>query len=97
MSIQIRDEQDIVQMGKEYANRILELQKQIAEIQADIKVVKTDAKLDGIPVSIIDKALTRMKKEQKQSEAQKSEEEIWYEKLKEAPEIEDKIAEINNP
>lgn len=96
MPIEIRDEEDIKQLGLEYAFRILELEKQIAEVKADIKAVKTDAKLDGVPVGLVNKAVAKLKKEMKQSEAEKFEEEAWYEALKDNEDIQDKIAQLNN-
>jgi hypothetical protein len=95
-TIEVRSEEDIVRLGTDYAFRILEIQKQIAEAQADIKVIKTDAKLDGVPVGLVNKALNRIKKELKQTEADKFEEEAWYEAMKENTDIEDKLAEIIN-
>jgi len=96
MPIEVRDEEDIVKMGTEYAMRTLEIRKQMAELKADLKVVKSDAKLDGVPTGIIDKTVTKMLRELKKSESQKSEEEIWFEKLSENEEIQDKVAEVNN-
>ena len=81
MSIEVRSDDEIVEEGIKYAERVLSLQKQIAEIQADIKILKGDAKLDGIPVGIIDKALAKIKKEMKQTEVDKFEEDAWFEKL----------------
>ena len=95
-TIEVRSEEDIVRLGTDYAFRILEIQKQIAEAQADIKVIKTDAKLDGVPVGLVNKALNRIKKELTQSEADKFEEEAWYEAMMENTDIADKLAEINN-
>jgi hypothetical protein len=93
-TIEVRDEEDIIRLGTEYALRVLELQKQQAEIKADISALKKDAKLDAVPVSLIDKALNKIKKEQKQSEAEKFEEDAWYGAMSDCEEIVDKIAVI---
>jgi len=96
MSIEVRSEEEIVKEGISVAERILVLMTQIAEIRADIKIIKTDAKLDGIPVGLIDKAIVRIKKEMKQTETDKFEEDAWYEKLIEQDSITNAIANINS-
>lgn len=96
MSVEIRSEEEIVKLGIEYAERILNIKKQIAECNADIKELKREARLDGIPVGLVTKAINKIKAELKKSEAELFEEEAWYDKLKESETVVDKIAELNN-
>jgi uncharacterized protein (UPF0335 family) len=94
--IEVRSEQEIINLSIEYALRVLELQKQKAELDLDIKAIKIEGKLDGVPIGLVNKSLNKIKKEMKQTETDKAEEDAWFEVFSSNEKIKDKIAEINN-
>lgn len=94
--IDVRTEDEIISASIDYALRVLEIEKQIAELKADIAVIKSDAKLDGVPTGIINKTLNKIKKEMKMSDTDLSEEDAWLELFRANPNIIDKIATTNN-
>jgi uncharacterized protein (UPF0335 family) len=82
--IKSEDEIKIIKKATEIADIAFQ------EIQKDIKLLTAEAKLDGVPTGMVKKVLNKIKKDMKQTEEDKTEEDLWYDKLK-VTSITDKI------
>lgn len=67
MQVEERSEEVINKRTQEFANRLLNLQKEKKNIDLDIKELKEEYKLDGVDVTKAVKALNTIKKKMKQS------------------------------
>lgn len=69
----IRQHEDLKEKSLQFVNQLLKLELAIKELKEDIKDLKKTAKVEGIGVKEIVKALNVMKKERKTSETEKQE------------------------
>jgi len=90
--IKVLTEDELAQMGIEYALRVLELDRQMAELRSDIKIIKKEASQDGVAVKQVNRALKFIKSELKKSEVQITEEQLWIERFEGMEEIKNKLA-----
>ena len=78
---------DETQMILDFAMALLDCEIQKKEISEDIKVIKTEAKENGILVKQVMSAVAVLKKEMKQDELDKRESVAMYELLSSTPDI----------
>jgi uncharacterized protein (UPF0335 family) len=75
MDIKERSEEDIKKLTQDFAKKIINLMKQKKDIDKDIKIIKQEAKLDGINAAKVTKYINTLKKELKTNAFDKQEEE----------------------
>lgn len=69
----IKRDEDLRQKTLDYTAELLNLELKIKEIKESIKELKIEAKVEGVAVKEITKALVIMKKERKTSDQEKQE------------------------
>ena len=69
----IKRDEDLRQKTLDYTAELLNLELKIKEIKESIKELKIEAKVEGVAVKEITKALDIMKKERKSSDQEKQE------------------------
>lgn len=69
----IKKHQDLKEKTLQYTNALLQIELQIKDLKESIKDLKAEAKVEGIAVTEISKALSIMKKERTTSEQEKQE------------------------
>ena len=76
----------------DYAKKILNLEKEVKDIREDIKIVKKEAKDNGVPIAPLNKAVKKIKESEKEkADLTKSEVDFLRELLEEDPEIKNLI------
>lgn len=89
--MEVRQTEDARKNVEEFATRLLNLQQQKKLIDQDIKAIKEEYKEEGVPVSIVSKAINKIKAAKKKSESEKFEEDVITDWLEQNAEIDDKI------
>lgn len=79
--MQIKSSEEMMENIKRYTLELQELQLQKKAIDDDIKKLKADYKEEGVPVSVVGKALAELKKKAKLSDNDMLELDIIQEKL----------------
>lgn len=92
--MEVRTSQEAKQSIKEFTTRLIHLLNEKKKIDHDIKELKNEYKEDGVPVSIVTKALNIIKAKKRKTDSQIFEEETIQEWLEEDKDISDKISEL---
>ena len=79
-----------------YAKQVIALQLEMKEIQSEIKIIKNEAKDEGVMVKEIDAAITLLKKEAKYTPGEKRIAEEVLEELRENSDILNAINQLVN-
>lgn len=82
MEIQERTEDQLQNKTTEFAKRLINLQKEKKAIDSEIKALKTEYKLEGVPTGKVTKVVNSIKSKMKQSPLDKAEEESIEDSLK---------------
>ena len=94
--VDVRSEAEIIEKGKEYIRRIMSVQKDIANLNVDIKEIIAEAKLDGVPIGKLRSTVAYLKKQMKKTDADRAEDEIWQNIFQSDENIMHDIQELNN-
>jgi len=89
--MEIRSTEEARQNVEQFVSDFIELLEQKKSIDDEIKVLKNSYKEEGVPVGVVVKVINKIKRLKKQSETEKTEEEIIQEWLESNTGIDDKI------
>ena len=92
--MEVRTSDDARKNIEEFTQRLLTLQQEKKIIDQDIKALKEEFKEEGVPVSIVVKAINQIKSYKKKSDSERFEEEIIKEWLMSNTQIDDKIGQL---
>lgn len=72
----------------DYSKRLLNLEKEIKDVREDIKIIKKEAKDQGVPIAILNKAIKKLKEvEKEKADLTSSEIDLLQAILEEDPEV----------
>ena len=92
--MEIRSTEEARENIESYTKRFLELQKQKKSIDQDIKALKDEFKEEGVPVSVVNAVINKIKAEKKKTDSELFEIETIKEWLQKNIDIDNDIGEL---